>query len=117
MQQEKNLQKQQDLNALEQLILSGHPEENSESDQLKDLAFKYPYQTFQLIKKHELLKVQPEASPVVKAYIVGFSLTHAYTWYLRRYLVKPPQDEKEKKEFARITEALEDMILWQSRDN
>lgn len=117
MQQEKNLQKQQELNTLEQLILSGGIEENAESDRLKELAFKYPYQTFQLIKKHELLEVQPEASPVVKAYIIGFSLTEASRWMLKRYLVFPPDNERQTKEFNRIIDILEELILRQSREN
>jgi hypothetical protein len=117
MQQEKNLQKQQELNDLEQLIVSRPTIENAESERLKELAFKYPYQTFQLFQKHAIIDGQPKPVPLMKAYIVGFSLTHAYSWKLKHYLVKPPQEEKDKKEFDRIIEVLEDMILRQSRDN
>lgn len=117
MQQEKNLQKQQELNALEELVLSGCTVENTESEHLKRLSFKYPYQALQLIKKHELLEVQPEGSPVVKAYIIGFCLTYDYRFKLQRYLVIPPKDEKEQKEFDRAVELLEDMIQKQAREN
>jgi hypothetical protein len=117
MQQEKNLQTQQELNALEALIVSRNVIEHAERDRLKELAFKYPYQTFQLIKKHDVLDAQPGGSPIVQAYIVGFSLTYAYQCKLKHYLVKPPQVEQEKKEFETIIEKLEEFIQRQSKEN
>lgn len=117
MQQENNLQKQQELNTLEELIRNGCSEKDPGSGQLTQLCFKYPYHYIQLIKKIGRMDTPPDSSLFVKAYVYACRLTNNYYRKLQRHLVLPPQNEKEQVEFDREIEVFEDLILRQIRDN
>ncbi|MCU7549917.1 hypothetical protein OCK74_12365 [Chitinophagaceae bacterium LB-8] len=117
MQQEKNLQKQQDLETLEQLIEQAGSGKNISEEQLHQLFIKYPNHAVQLVKKYMALRLQPAGSPLTKAYLFALCLDKMYHRKLQRFLVNPPADKLREKEFNRAIEVFEDQLLRQTTDN
>ena len=117
MNQEKSVQKQNDLVALETFVVQGCNEEDKGSDLLKQLCCRYPYYFIQLMKKHGRLQVAADASLLTKCFLVAVHVTDAHYKKLQRFLVQPPKKEQEQNEFDRAVEVLEVMILKQAKDN
>ena len=110
--------KQQDLDRLERFILEPKISEYFTHLWYSSLRNKYSFQYLQLLKKHRNAKKDPTELEVdddmINAAINWISSMKAG---LNKYIIMPPEDDDQKREFDMLITRLEELLLKQNKEN
>ena len=110
--------KQQELDRLERFVLESNISDYVSHKWYSSLRTKYPFEYIQLLKKHKNSKNDPTALEVEEERI---SAAINWIWQvyvdLNKYIIEPPDEDEQKKEFVMLITRLEALLLNQNKKN
>jgi hypothetical protein len=110
--------KQQALEQLEKFILDPEVKNYFTFLWFSSLRNEYPFQYLQLLKKHRNRNNDPD---IVKSF--DDRIIAAIYWIenmksgFNKYIIIPPENEDQKKEFKMLTTRLKELLLKQNKEN
>jgi hypothetical protein len=110
--------KQQDLDQLERFILEPKISEYFTHLWYSSLRNKYPFQYLQLLKKHRNGKKDSIELEVDDDRInVAINWLSSMRALLNKYIIVPPEDDDQNREFDMLITRLEELLLKQNKEN
>lgn len=110
--------KQKELERLEKFILGPEISEYFTFQWFNSLRNKYPFQYLLLLKKHRDGNKDPDTINNYddKIYAASYWIENMKALF-NKYILIPPEDEDQKREFEMLAKRLEELLLKQNNQN
>lgn len=115
--QQKKEHKESNLRQLEEVVKLNYVQGKKHAYFMRFIGNQYPLEFVRFMKKHREGKLRIDKDMLDDILPTAIEIVNDMHLQFRKFLVQPPNGEKEKEEFERLVDKLEEMILEQTRDN